>query len=146
MPANCRARRYRAVWPDNVFVLERRARTFRKIEAYDKALADLFKAVSIAPNDPDLLRDLNYTLRDVDRTEDALAAIEKAFVYGEHDVTIWDACFGEFIAGVPAPLAIGTVELEDGTRVKGFVCEAYAADGARDISELGSWRAYLAAR
>lgn len=52
--------------------------------------------------------------------------------------------FGEFIAGVPAPLAIGTVELEDGTSVKGFVCEAYAAAGARDISELGSWRTYLA--
>ena len=54
--------------------------------------------------------------------------------------------FGEVIAGVPAPLAIGTVELEDGTTVKGFICEAYAADGARDISELGSWRAYLASR
>jgi allophanate hydrolase len=54
--------------------------------------------------------------------------------------------FGAFIAGVPAPLAIGTVELDDGSSVKGFVCEAYAAAGARDISELGSWRAYLAAR
>jgi allophanate hydrolase len=52
--------------------------------------------------------------------------------------------FGEFIVGVPSPLAIGTVELEDGASVKGFVCEAYAAKGARDISELGSWRAYLA--
>jgi allophanate hydrolase len=54
--------------------------------------------------------------------------------------------FGAFIAGVPAPLAIGTVELDDGSSVKGFVCEAYAAAGARDISELGSWRAYLVAR
>ena len=54
--------------------------------------------------------------------------------------------FGAFITGVPSPLAIGTVELDDGTSVKGFVCEAYAADGARDISELGSWRAYLAGR
>lgn len=52
--------------------------------------------------------------------------------------------FGEFIAGVPSPLAIGTVELDDGASVKGFVCEAYAAKGALDISELGSWRAYLA--
>ncbi|MCZ6592841.1 MAG: allophanate hydrolase [Alphaproteobacteria bacterium] len=63
------------------------------------------------------------------------------------DLELWavpTARFGEFIAGVPSPLAIGTVELEDGTRVKGFVCEAYAAEGARDISELGSWRAYLA--
>ena len=65
------------------------------------------------------------------------------------DLELWavpTARFGEFIAGVPSPLAIGTVELEDGTSVKGFVCEAYAADGARDISQLGSWRKYIATR
>lgn len=65
------------------------------------------------------------------------------------DLELWSvpaARFGEFIAGVPSPLAIGTVELDDGTSVKGFVCEAYAAEGARDISELGSWRAYVASR
>ena len=65
------------------------------------------------------------------------------------DLELWAvpaARFGEFIAGVPSPLAIGTVELEDGTAVKGFVCEDYAAEGARDISELGSWRKYVASR
>ena len=44
---------------------------------------------------------------------------------------------------VPAPLGIGTVELEDGTRVQGFVCESYAAEGAQDITHLGGWRRYL---
>jgi len=29
--------------------------------------------------------------------------------------------------------------------VQGFVCEAIAADGARDITALGSWRAFIAA-
>jgi allophanate hydrolase len=65
------------------------------------------------------------------------------------DLELWavpTARFGEFIAGVPSPLAIGTVELEDGASVKGFVCEAYAAAGGRDISELGSWRKYVASR
>jgi len=65
------------------------------------------------------------------------------------DLELWavpTARFGEFIAGVPSPLAIGTVELEDGASVKGFVCEAYAAAGGRDISELGSWRKYAASR
>jgi allophanate hydrolase len=28
--------------------------------------------------------------------------------------------------------------------VQGFVCEAIAAAGARDISAFGGWRAYLA--
>jgi allophanate hydrolase len=51
--------------------------------------------------------------------------------------------FGSFVAGIPAPLGIGTVELDDGSRVQGFVCEAYAVQGAQDITALGGWRAYL---
>ncbi len=53
---------------------------------------------------------------------------------------------GTFLAGVPAPLAIGTVELADGTWVKGFLCEAHAITGAQDITARGGWRAWLAAR
>lgn len=53
--------------------------------------------------------------------------------------------FGSFVAGIPAPLGIGTVELEDGSSVQGFVCEAYATRTARDITQLGGWRNYLAA-
>ena len=52
--------------------------------------------------------------------------------------------FGSFTAEVPAPLAIGTVTLEDGTSVKGFVAEPRALDGATDITHLGGWRAYIA--
>lgn len=51
---------------------------------------------------------------------------------------------GDFIAGIPAPLGIGTVELEDGTSVKGFLCEAGGLAGATDITEFGGWRGYLA--
>jgi allophanate hydrolase len=56
------------------------------------------------------------------------------------------AAFGTFVGRIPAPLGIGTVELEDGTSVKGFLCEPYAAAGAPDISAFGGWRAYLADR
>jgi allophanate hydrolase len=52
--------------------------------------------------------------------------------------------FGRLVAGVPPPLAIGTVALEDGRAVKGFLCEADAVAGARDITEFGGWRAYRA--
>ena len=51
--------------------------------------------------------------------------------------------FGSFVAGIPAPLGIGTVELADGSTVQGFVCEAHAITLARDISHFGGWRAYL---
>ena len=52
--------------------------------------------------------------------------------------------FGAFMAGIPAPLGIGTLRLEDGGSVKGFLCEAAGTDGARDISALADWRLFLA--
>ena len=62
------------------------------------------------------------------------------------EVEVWAlgaAEFGTFVAEVPAPLAIGTVELADGSSVKGFVCEPIAIDGAEDITAYGGWRAWL---
>ncbi|MBT2134170.1 allophanate hydrolase [Croceibacterium sp. LX-88] len=53
------------------------------------------------------------------------------------------AAFGSFVVEVPAPLAIGTVTLADGTSVKGFVAEPRALTGAEDITHLGGWRAYI---
>ncbi len=54
--------------------------------------------------------------------------------------------FGSFVVEVPAPLAIGTVTLADGSSVKGFVAEPRAVTGAEDITSLGGWRAYIAQR
>ena len=53
--------------------------------------------------------------------------------------------FGSFVVEVPAPLAIGTVTLENGASVKGFVAEPRAMVGAEDITALGGWRPYIAA-
>ncbi|MBW6532936.1 allophanate hydrolase [Sphingomonas sp. RRHST34] len=53
------------------------------------------------------------------------------------------AAFGSFVVEVPAPLAIGSVTLADGSVVKGFVAEPRAIEGARDITALGGWRAYI---
>lgn len=66
---------------------------------------------------------------------------------GAIELEVWElpaSQFGSFVAGIPAPLGIGTVELEDGSTVQGFVCEEVAARQARDITALGGWRAYLA--
>lgn len=51
--------------------------------------------------------------------------------------------FGSFVQGIPAPLGIGKVKLADGRVVSGFVCEAVGIEGGKDITELGSWRAWL---
>jgi allophanate hydrolase len=53
------------------------------------------------------------------------------------------AAFGSFVAEVPPPLAIGTVTLDDGSLVKGFVAEPRAIVNAEDITDLGGWRAYM---
>ena len=50
---------------------------------------------------------------------------------------------GSFLAGIPAPLGLGTLELQDGATSLGFICEAYAAQTGVDISAYGGWRAYL---
>ena len=62
------------------------------------------------------------------------------------EVEVWSlpaARWGDFIDGIPAPLGIGSVELKDGSRVKGFLCESLAVEtipGTREITHLGSWR------
>ena len=65
------------------------------------------------------------------------------------EVEVWEMAareFGSFVAGIPAPLGIGTLTLADGETVQGFVCEQYAVADAEDITRYGSWRAYLASR
>ena len=55
-----------------------------------------------------------------------------------------ESAFGRFVAAVPPPLSIGTLEIDDGRAVKGFLVEAEAVAGARDISSFGGWRAFMA--
>ncbi len=71
------------------------------------------------------------------RVDDDGAAIE---------VEVWDVPidrFGSFVDGIPAPLAIGKLELADGSWVNGFVCEPVGIERATDITRFRGWRAYL---
>ncbi|MEP6655495.1 MAG: allophanate hydrolase [Myxococcales bacterium] len=89
----------------------------------------LFALPNTTPAKPGLLR--------VADGEETGAAIE---------LEVWalpPAAFAAFVAAIPAPLCIGKVELDDGSRVSGFLCEAHAVNGARDISAFGGWRNYL---
>jgi len=64
------------------------------------------------------------------------------------EVEVWELterAFGDFVAHVPAPMTIAMTRLSDGSLVKGFSCEPYALEGAREISEYGGWRAFRAA-
>ena len=62
-------------------------------------------------------------------------------------VEVWEmpqSEVGSFLAGVAAPLGLGSIELAGGDRVHGFICEAHALEGAVDITASGGWRAHLA--
>ncbi|MBR7964103.1 allophanate hydrolase [Burkholderia vietnamiensis] len=62
-------------------------------------------------------------------------------------VEVWEMpvdAYGSFVAGIAAPLGIGTLTLADGSRVQGFLCESVALDDAQDITRFGGWRAYRA--
>jgi allophanate hydrolase len=63
------------------------------------------------------------------------------------EVELWSvpgAAFGSLVAQIPAPLAIGKVQLANDAQVCGFLCEAHAVSRAVDITHYGGWRAYLA--
>tara|TARA_R110000823_G_scaffold125385_5_gene252063 strand:+ start:20464 stop:22278 length:1815 start_codon:yes stop_codon:yes gene_type:complete len=65
---------------------------------------------------------------------------------GMIEVEVWSvpaAEFGSFVAGIPAPLGIGKLELEDGRWLSGFLCEPYGLEGATEITVLGGWRKYI---
>ena len=66
-------------------------------------------------------------------------------VRGEH----WRlplTALGALVAGLPAPMTIGAVELDDGRELPGFLVEAAAVDDAREITAHGGWVAYLDSR
>jgi len=67
---------------------------------------------------------------------------------GPVHIEVWRlgaAAFGTFVATVTAPLAIGTLELSDGSTVHGFLCEAHAVLDAPEATRFGGWRDYLTA-
>ncbi|MDO8988370.1 MAG: allophanate hydrolase [Sideroxyarcus sp.] len=75
-----------------------------------------------------------------------MVRVEKGETGSAIEVEVWEMPareFGSFVAGIPAPLGIGTITLGSGEQVQGFVCEQYAVKDATDISHFGGWRAYL---
>lgn len=60
---------------------------------------------------------------------------------------LWDvplAHVGSFLSGIPAPLGLGMIALDDGSQVQGFLCETVATTDAQDITDIGDWRQYIA--
>jgi allophanate hydrolase len=63
------------------------------------------------------------------------------------EAEIWSMppdAFGRLVASIPPPLGFGTILLADNSQVNGFLVEAIATVGARDITHFGGWRGFLA--
>ncbi|KAJ4328313.1 hypothetical protein N0V84_001184 [Fusarium piperis] len=61
------------------------------------------------------------------------------------ELEVWDlpkSSLASFMDTIPPPLAIGSVELNDGSWVRGFVCEPVGLEDAVDITSHGGRRAY----
>lgn len=89
----------------------------------------------------------NYRLYALQNTVPAKPGLAQATDGAPIAVEVWNmpvAHFGQFVAGIPSPLGIGSVTLADGQCVKGFICESSALHNAIDITHFGGWRAYRA--
>ncbi len=63
------------------------------------------------------------------------------------EVELWAVpadTLGWLVAAVAPPLSIGTVRLQGGRQVKGFLAEAEGVRGAQDITAFGGWRSFVA--
>lgn len=52
-----------------------------------------------------------------------------------------EAGLGAFLAALPEPMLLGSIELADGSRAVGFACDAVAAIQGEDITRYGDWLA-----
>ncbi|GFE84275.1 allophanate hydrolase [Steroidobacter agaridevorans] len=89
----------------------------------------------------------SYQLYALANTTPPKPGLVRAMTGAPIEVELWDVPldrFGSFVAEIPAPLGIGSLELDDGRIVKGFICEPIGLQCARDITSFGGWRAYLA--
>jgi allophanate hydrolase len=112
--------------PLNGQLTGRDARMVREVKT--APLYRLYALAGTAPPKPGMVK-----------TADAMGAAIAAEIW-EMPITH----YGSFVQGIPAPLCIGTIALQDGTSVQGFLCEANAVEGAADITGFGGWRAYIA--
>ncbi len=90
-----------------------------------------------------------FALPDTTPPKPGLARADAAHAGFAIEVEVYEMpldAVGGFLALIPPPLGLGSVELDDGRWVKGFICEPHALVGAQDISVHGGWRAWLESR
>lgn len=86
-----------------------------------------------------------YALNGTEPAKPGLARTEDGAAIAVEVYDMPAGALGTLLAEIPPPLGLGTIELADGSWVKGFICEPQALQHAQDITGYGGWRAYAAA-
>jgi len=90
-----------------------------------------------------------FLIKDEKGMKPGLVRLSNGQLGGQYELEVWELPVehaGRFIAQIPAPLGIGTLMLENGETVKGFICEPLVVQESEDISLYPGWRAFIAAR
>ena len=89
----------------------------------------------------------NYKLYNLDHLDPIRPGMVRCEAGGyKIEIEVWRMPLenlGKFMTRIAYPLGIGSVELEDGSWVKGFACESSAVSSDSEISEFGGWRNFL---
>ncbi|NEB02305.1 allophanate hydrolase [Streptomyces sp. SID13726] len=87
-----------------------------------------------------------YRLHALDTTPPKPGLVHVGEGGAEIEVEVWRLPaegLGRLLTALPRPMTLGCVELADGTRTPGFLCEPGALANAEDITSHGSWRNFL---
>jgi allophanate hydrolase len=90
-----------------------------------------------------------YLIKDVRGEKPGLIRLLNERSGSAFEIEIWEVPMqnvGKFISQIPQPLGIGTINLEDGTQVKGFICEPCVVEENEDISRFSGWAEYIKAK
>ncbi|WP_345337877.1 allophanate hydrolase [Corallincola platygyrae] len=106
------------------------------IKLREDKTSDNYRLFAMSDGRPALVRDESGAISRMDAGEGESQSIL---------VEVWQIAkseLGSFVAAIPAPLGIGKVELADGGWYTSFIAESRAINGAKEITQLGGWRAY----
>ena len=82
----------------------------------------------------------NYRLYALPGGPPARPGMVRAATGNAIEVEVWELPvdqFGGFMKAIPAPLTIGTIEMKDGEKVKGFLCEVARHQGGEGHHRAG---------
>ena len=90
-----------------------------------------------------------YLVKDARGEKPGLIRLPSGQKGSAFELEIWEIPLenvGIFISMIPQPLGIGTINLENGTQTKGFICEPCVIEQCEDISHFSGWREYVSAK